>query len=200
MDPFLISPNIDINGLNSAVEGSANQLKGAITSKSKTVVTVANTLSGPELITNTFMTLIRSIVVDPPLPNAKQPNTTVNNITTDVGTVKTFINALETAAGNNTIYRGIFFNVIGQYNTSSTFNLEPLLGPTGLNATGGVIANGFSYPPAASAYDPVNDTLYPESHGSPTRIKYRPDMTDGAAQSYYYNEVRAGLNSVGFSL
>ena len=127
-------------------------------------------------------------------------NTTVSNITTDVGTVKSFINALETAAGNNTIYRGIFFNVIGQYNTSSTFNLEPLLGPTGLNATGGVIANGFSYPPAASAYDPVNDTLYPESHGSPTRIKYRPDMTDGAAQSYYYNEVRAGLNSVGFNL
>ena len=127
-------------------------------------------------------------------------NTTVNNITTDVGTVKTFINALETAAGNNTIYRGIFFNVIGAYNNVSTFNLEPLLGPTGLNATGGVIANGFSYPPAASAYNPTNDTLYPESHGSPTRIKYRPDMTDGAAQSYYYNEVRAGLNSVGFSL
>ena len=82
MDPFLISPNIDINGLNSAVEGSANQLKGAITSKSKTVVTVANTLSGPELITNAFRTLMSSIVGAPPFPNALEPYATVNYIWT----------------------------------------------------------------------------------------------------------------------
>ena len=127
--------------------------------------------------------------------------TTVPTITTDVSSVKNFISTLETAAGNNSIYRGIFFNVIGNYNTSSTFNLEPLLGTTGLNATGGRTANGFTYtPPEALAYNINTQTLYPESSGSPTRIKYRNDMTDGASESYYYNEVRAGLNSVGFSL
>ena len=82
MDPFLISPNIDINGLNSAVEGSANQIKGAITSKSKTVVTVANTLSGPELITNSFRTLMSRSVGAPPFPNALEPYATVNYIWT----------------------------------------------------------------------------------------------------------------------
>ena len=57
-------------------------IKGAITSKSKTVVTVANTLSGPELITNTFRTLMSSIVGAPPFPNALEPYATVNYIWT----------------------------------------------------------------------------------------------------------------------
>ena len=38
-------------------------------------------------------------------------NTTNANIVADVGTTKTFISNMETAAGNNTIYRGIFFRV-----------------------------------------------------------------------------------------
>ena len=131
---------------------------------------------------------------------ADRDTSTVADITTDVNSVKNFINALETAAGNNSIYRGIFFNVTGGY-AAGQDNLEPLLGETGLNATGGRTANGFTYtPPEALAYNVTTQTLYPESSGSPTRIKYRNDMTDGASESFYYNEVRAGLNSVGFSL
>ena len=83
MDPLLrISPNIDINGLNSAVEGSANEIKGAITSLSQTIPTVATSLAGPELITNSFRTLINRTVNAPPWTNVLEPYATVNYIWT----------------------------------------------------------------------------------------------------------------------
>ena len=83
MDPLLrISPNIDINGLNSAVEGSANEIKGAITSLSQTIPTVATSLAGPELITNSFRTLINRTVNAPPWTNVLEPYASVNYIWT----------------------------------------------------------------------------------------------------------------------
>ena len=50
MNPFLISPNIDINAVRSSVEGSINEVKGAILSKAQSVETLASSLAGPELI------------------------------------------------------------------------------------------------------------------------------------------------------
>ena len=83
MDPLLkISPNIDINGLNSAVEGSVNEIKGAITSLSKTVPTVATSLLGATLIEERFKTLIPRGVGAPPWSNALEPYASVNYIWT----------------------------------------------------------------------------------------------------------------------
>ena len=82
MDPFLISPNIDINGLRSAVEGSASEIKGAIESKARTVETLANSLSGPELFTSFFRTVLSRAVGAPPFTNPLEPYASVNYIWT----------------------------------------------------------------------------------------------------------------------
>ena len=65
MDPFLISPNIDINAVRSSVEGSINEVKGAILSKAQSVETLASSLAGPELITKAFRTLLPRAVGAP---------------------------------------------------------------------------------------------------------------------------------------
>jgi len=125
-------------------------------------------------------------------------NTVVTDIVSDIQDVQSYINSIETAAGNNSVYRAIFYNV--QETGANGANLEPILGATGLCATGGRASNGFTYAPDATAYDVNTQTLYNQSSGAPTRIAYRNNMTNGSTASFYYNQVRAGLNSIGFSL
>ena len=141
-----------------------------------------------------------SYSIDQTGPNswADRQNTTVADIVSDIQDVQTYINNIETAAGNNSIYRAIFYNV--QETGTNGASLEPILGETGLCATGGRAVNGFTYAPDATAYNINTQTLYPQSSGAPTRIAYRDNMTNGSTASFYYNQVRAGLNSIGFSL
>ena len=129
---------------------------------------------------------------------ADRQNNVVPDIVSDIQDVQSYINSIETAAGNNSIYRAIFYNV--QETGTNGANLEPILGETGLCATGGRAVNGFTYAPDATAYNINTQTLYPQSSGAPTRIAYRNNMTNGSTASFYYNQVRAGLNSIGFSL
>jgi len=126
-------------------------------------------------------------------------NSTVTTITDDVTTVKNFISNIVAASGSNSIYRGIFFPV--DYNTGiNGVQLNPLLADNGLMATGGVTANGFGFPPAASAYNINTQTLYPESTGSPTYLTYNAEIADGNTNLYYYNIVKAALNNIGYTL
>ena len=130
---------------------------------------------------------------------ADRANSTVTAITDDVTTVKGFISNMVTAAGNNSIYRGIFFPV--DYNTGPNgVQLNPLLANDGLMATGGLTANGFAYAPQASAYNTTTQTLYPESSGSPTYLTYTAEVADGNTNQYYYNQVKAALNNSGYTL
>ena len=130
---------------------------------------------------------------------ADRANSTVTTITDDVTTVKGFISNMVTAAGNNSIYRGIFFPV--DYNTGPNgVQLNPLLANDGLMATGGLTANGFAYAPQASAYNTTTQTLYPESSGSPTYLTYTAEVADGNTNQYYYNQVKAALNNSGYTL
>ncbi len=134
---------------------------------------------------------------------ADRDQTLNNNIRTDSVNTRGFINALETAAGNNTIYRGIGFRVV----SSVTNDLEEIMGPGGFAQTGGLTANGYnsSYLPQATAYN-IQDSLYDLSNvggtspGSPIRITYVGNVTPGSGGSYYYNLVKAQLNAIGFSL
>jgi len=125
-------------------------------------------------------------------------NTTNLNILNDVTATKGFISALETAAGNNTIYRGIFFRVLA----TGTNDLEQILGPNGFAQTGGRTVNGYdnSFLPEATAYSVATQSLRAESHGAPTRITYSGNVTNGGTNAYYFNLVRAELNAIGFSL
>jgi hypothetical protein len=130
---------------------------------------------------------------------ADRANSTVTTITDDVTTVKGFISNMVTAAGNNSIYRGIFFPV--DYNTGPNgVQINPLLADDGLMATGGLTANGFAYAPQASAYNTTTQTLYPESSGSPTYLTYTAEIADGNTNQYYYNQVKAALNNSGYTL
>jgi hypothetical protein len=130
---------------------------------------------------------------------ADRANSTVTNITDDVTTVKDFISNMVTAAGNNSIYRGIFFPV--DYTTGPNgVQLNPLLADDGLMATGGLTANGFAYAPEASAYNTTTQTLYPESSGSPTYLTYTATVSDSNTNQYYYNQVKAALNNSGYTL
>ena len=126
------------------------------------------------------------------------------NIKTDCVTTRGFVNALETAAGNNTIYRGIAFRVI----SNITNDLEEIMGPNGFAQTGGLTANGYnsSYLPEATAYN-IQDSLYDLSNvggtgtGSPIRITYVGNVSNAPSNSnYYYNLVKTQLNNIGFSL
>jgi hypothetical protein len=124
------------------------------------------------------------------------------NIIGDVQKVKAFINGLEAAAGNNTIYRGIAFRV--QNGGPNGNDLEEIMGPNGFAQTGGRTANGYSnaFLPQATAYT-VAESLYDKSGGvGVTRITYsgnvNPQPSNGSV--YYYNLVRAELNAIGFNL
>ena len=126
-------------------------------------------------------------------------STTVVDLVDDCVTTKAFIAALETAAGNNTIYRGIAFRVS---NGTGTQDLEEIMGPNGYAQTGGRTANGYdgSFLPEATAYTVNTQSLYLESNGAPTRITYSGNVTNGGTNAYYFNLVRAELNAIGFSL
>ena len=134
-------------------------------------------------------------------------NSTVTTITDDVTQVKSFISNIVAAAGNNTIYRGIFFPV--KFSGSSpNAQVNGILAGDGLMATGGLTANGFAYAPQAGApagaYNVTTQTLYPESSGAPKYLTYRGTtgnaLSDGGLQSYYYGQVLAALNDIGYSL
>ena len=90
---------------------------------------------------------------------ADRATTTVTNITDDVTTVKSYISNIVAAAGTNDVYRAIFFPI--NYTGSSSYGeqISPLLSDVGLNATGGVTANGFIYTPDATAYNITTQTL-----------------------------------------
>ena len=135
-----------------------------------------------------------------PSPNwAERATRTVPNILTDVATVKGYISNMVAAAGNNTVYRGIFFPV--DYNSGvNGVQISPLLSNTGFCATGGRNANGFTYAPDAAAYDLTTETLYPESSGSPTYLTYTAEIDDGNNNQYYYDQVKAALNNSGYTL
>ena len=125
-----------------------------------------------------------------PLWNNRNSGTD-QNILDDVALVKSFVTTLETAAGNNQILRGSFMSVNG--GAGSGTDIHQFLGPDGFCATGGRTLNGFIYPPEATAYNQTTQTLFPESTGSPTRFRYRGNVTDGGGSTYYYNEIRQAL-------
>jgi hypothetical protein len=137
---------------------------------------------------------------------ADRANTRVTAITDDVTTVKGYIANIVTAAGDNGIYRGIFFPFA--YGTDQYgVQISPLLsGPggapntVGLMASGGRTVNGFTYPPEALAYNVTTQTLYPESTGSPTYLTYNPTVAANAANSFYYATIKNALNNIGYSL
>ena len=124
-------------------------------------------------------------------------------ITGDVTAVKNFIEDLELAAGNNTIYRGIAFRV---NNTTIPPNngqdLEEIMGPNGFAQTGGRTGNGYSsaFAPDATVYNVTTQSLYDESNSAPKKITYIGNVTEASTETYYYNLVRAELVSIGFNL
>jgi hypothetical protein len=122
-------------------------------------------------------------------------NTMVPNIATDVTSVKNYIATMEAAAGNNSVYRGIFFKVVN----GDTPDLAPLLNDNGLMKTGGRTVNGFGYPPEALAYNQSTNTLYDQSNGTPTRITYSSNVTNDADQLYYYTLVKSELIAIGYT-
>tara|TARA_R110002073_G_scaffold5649_2_gene34911 strand:+ start:2638 stop:6843 length:4206 start_codon:yes stop_codon:yes gene_type:complete len=143
-----------------------------------------------------------------------QPNPTTNqNIGTDCINTRGFIQALETAAGNNTIYRGIAFRVI----SNVTNELEEIMGPGGYAQTGGLNSNGYntSYNPQPSnlasppgAYNSATTSLADMSNiggtgsGSPIRITYSGNVSNNPSNGsiYYYALVKTELNAIGFNL
>jgi hypothetical protein len=135
-----------------------------------------------------------------PSPNwGDRATATVPAITTDVTLVQGYINNMVTAAGSNNIYRGIFFPFnynSGQYGVQ----INPLLADDGLMATGGVTANGFGYPPAAAAYNVTTQTLYPQASGSPTYLTFTSQLAINNTDQYYYNQIKAALNGIGYTL
>tara|TARA_R110000787_G_scaffold129776_2_gene241652 strand:- start:11849 stop:14428 length:2580 start_codon:yes stop_codon:yes gene_type:complete len=130
---------------------------------------------------------------------ADRANTTVTEITTDVTTVKDYISNMVTAAGDNGIYRGIFFP-LNFASSSVNTQISPLLGSQGLMATGGVSGNGFIYAPDAAAYNITTQTLYPESSGSPTYLTYTNTLSISGNDQYYYDQIQIALNNIGYSL
>ena len=125
-------------------------------------------------------------------------NTTVSVLTQDSAITNSFIAALEVAAGNNTIYRGIAFRVTSGANN----DLEEIMGPNGFAQTGGRTANGYSnsFLPEALAYNVGSTSLYNYSNSSPKRITYEGNVTAGSTESYYYALVKTELNAIGFNL
>ena len=124
-------------------------------------------------------------------------------ITGDVTAVQDFIEDLEIASGNNTIYRGIAFRV---NNTTVAPNngqdLEEIMGPNGFAQTGGRTGNGYSssFAPDATAYTVSTQSLYDVSNSAPAKITYVGNVTEASTETYYYNLVRAQLNAIGFNL
>ena len=115
-------------------------------------------------------------------------------VANDVSEVKSFISTTETAAGNNSIYRGIWFNV-GDITT--------------YRQIGQGLQNGISPSSQFSGNWTNADLLVAESSGAPTRIQYAGQTGDanyptGIAVAnntagYYRGVVLAKLQDSGFT-
>jgi len=136
---------------------------------------------------------------------ADRQNSMVPNIQTDVNSVVNFINTVEAAAGNNSIYRSTFFQVNG-----GTPDLVPLVGDGG-NAGGdggGLLPfgiNGTEFAPPGATFAGYSSPQFQQitawSTGAPIRLRWRSDLNDNplAPGSYWYNQIRTALINHGYT-
>jgi len=108
-------------------------------------------------------------------------------ITDDVSFVKTTISNLETAAGNTTIYRGIFYTMSGGGNKREYEELS-----TGLESGANAQNEMYGY---------TNEQLLvAESNGEPTRITYVRNVPSYPQPSQWFENIKNGLNQLGYNL
>jgi hypothetical protein len=112
------------------------------------------------------------------LPFSTPASGTGLRVANDVAELKTFISNTETAAGNNQIYRGIWFSV----GNNTTYR------QIGQGLQNGVSGSQFVFPWTDS------DLLVAESSGSPTRIQYAGQTGD----TDYPNGITPGTNTQGY--
>lgn len=136
---------------------------------------------------------------------ADRQNSMVGNINTDVISVQNFINTVEAAAGNNSIYRSTFFQVSG-----STPSLEPLVGDGGNAGTsgGGLLPfgiNGTAVTPPPASFAGYSAAHFQQitawSSGAPIRLRWRSDLnnTPPNPASYWYGQIRTALLNHGYT-
>ena len=118
---------------------------------------------------------------------ANRQTVTDPTITDDVAFVKTTISNLETAAGNNTIYRGIFYTVSGGSDREQYEKLS-----TGLES-------GADFQNEMYAYT-NEQLLVAESNGEPTRIVYVRNVPTYPQQNEWFDNIKNGLNQLGYNL
>ena len=109
------------------------------------------------------------------------------NITDDVTFVKTTISDLETAAGNTTIYRGIFYTMSGGGGRSDYEELS-----TGLESGANAENEMYAY---------TNEQLLvAESNGEPTRITYVRNVPSYPQPNEWFETIKNALNQLGYNL
>ena len=136
---------------------------------------------------------------------ADRQNSMVTNINTDVNSVVNFINTVEAAAGNNSIYRSTFFQVNG-----NTPDLVPLVGDGGNAGTdgGGLLPfgiNGSEFTPPAATFAGYSSAQFQQvtawSSGAPIRLRWRSDLNDNppTPSAYWYGQIRTALINHGYT-
>jgi len=109
------------------------------------------------------------------------------NITDDVTFVKTTISDLETAAGNTTIYRGIFYTMAGGASREEYEELS-----TGLESGANAQNEMYAY---------TNEQLLvAESNGEPTRITYVRNVPSYPQPNEWFETIKNALNQLGYNL
>jgi len=136
---------------------------------------------------------------------ADRQNSINPNINTDVNSVVNFINTVEAAAGNNSIYRSTFFQVTG-----STPDLVPLVGDGGNAGTdgGGLLPfgiNGTQFTPPAATFAGYSSAQFQQvtawSSGAPIRLRWRSGLNDVPPNpsAYWYGQIRTALINHGYT-
>jgi len=136
---------------------------------------------------------------------ADRQNSMVANLNTDVNSVVNFINTVEAAAGNNSIYRSTFFQVNG-----ATPDLAPLVADGGNAGTdgGGLLPfgiNGTEFTPPAATFAGYSSAQFQQmtawSTGAPIRLRWRSDLNNVPATpgAYWYNQIRTALINHGYT-
>ncbi len=136
---------------------------------------------------------------------ADRQNSMVGNINTDVISVQNFINTVEAAAGNNSIYRSTFFQVNG-----ANPQLSVLTGDGGNAGTdgGGLLPfgiNGTEFTPPAATFAGYSAPHFQQitawSSGAPIRLRWRSDLNNVPPNpaSYWYGQIRTALLNHGYT-
>ena len=136
---------------------------------------------------------------------ADRQNSMVTNLQTDVNSVVNFVNTVETAAGNNSIYRSTFFQVAG-----STPSLVPLVADNGNAGTdgGGLLGygiNGTEFTPPAATFAGYSAPNFLQtvnwSQVAPIRLRWRSGLNNNppTPASYWYGQIRTALINHGYT-